>query len=85
MKLTIEQIEAAKTPNGGYRLAQLMALGYRPKKPGQWPEKGWKERLTQREITEAQYAEFVRLAGIRPREAKKEMKLSDIPDLFTRP
>ncbi len=64
MKLTIEQIEAGMTPNGGYRLAQLIALGYKPEKPGKWPKTGWKERLTKREVTQEQYDEFLRLSTL---------------------
>lgn len=71
MKLTHEQIEAGITPSGGIRLAQLIALGYRPPRPGQYPEKGWKHRLTKRDVTPEQYAEFLRLANFTPKQIKE--------------
>lgn len=92
MKLTKEQIEAAKTARGGYRLAQLMALGYRPPLPGQFPPKGWKRRLPEREITVDQYAEFVRLGQGSKKKSESALKAhtkkghrSDEPDLFHKP
>lgn len=87
MKLTHEQIEAGITPNGGYRLSQLIALGYRPKRPGQYPEKGWKDRLTKREVTPEQYAEFLRLSNFTPKQLKRLNQANrtqkEQPSLFT--
>lgn len=75
MQLTKEQIEAGISPLGAYRLCQLKALGYQPPKPGQFPPKGWKTRLIGRNVTEAQYAEFLSLVIATPKKKQRHPKL----------
>lgn len=61
MKLTHEIIESGRSERGGWRAAQLQALGV------PWPpQKGWKRRLIGFEITDEQHRAFLAARGTVP-------------------
>lgn len=62
MILTKQMFEAGKSDRGGYKVAQLKALGLKWEGTT-WPDAGWPRRLIGSEITEKQYAEFMELRG----------------------
>lgn len=81
MKLTRENLHPKGFVHQGYNRHQLAILGV------SLPvEKGWLSKLVGKEISETDYAEFVRLGTATRREQKKSHPATrpprDYPDLF---
>lgn len=73
MKLTRQLISDGLNPRNAYTLAQLDALGVsRP--PRGWPAAGWPDRMVGKDVSEAQFAEFMRLGGMTAKEQRAERK-----------
>jgi hypothetical protein len=72
MELTKDLLEAGRTPNGGYNLAQLKILGVKLPGGGRWPAHGWLHNLIGQDVPIATYEAFVamgRASKIERREA----------------
>jgi hypothetical protein len=61
--VTQELLESGKSLHGSWNIAQLKTIlpAREFDRPYAWPEHGWKQRLIGREISQAQYEEFLRL------------------------
>jgi hypothetical protein len=77
MILTRALINAGKTASGGITKRQAIVLGT-PMPAKGFPPKGWTSRLVGKEISEADYAEYVRLGKL----TKEERKLDATPKLL---
>lgn len=66
MKLTYEDTRMLETAKGGFKSSTLAILG-----ESSPPAKGWRSRIMQREITEAQFAAAIADSEIPPRKKSK--------------
>jgi hypothetical protein len=66
MKLTHENLNAARTAKGGWTKAQLEAIGVA------WPPaNGWRHNVVGKEISDADYQRFCELASVRAKPNKR--------------
>lgn len=78
VRITREMLEGAKTPNGGYRKAQLDVFGLSMKKP-------WKKPLVGKVVPKADFDEFVRLGQCgNPKSEPKEKRPSKRDSILKR-